>query len=55
MLHPGSVHEYKSYCVLRAPAGWMEGEYVLVDRNGAERTARVPRFDLQAEIPTDSH
>jgi ApaG protein len=49
MLHPGTVHEYKSYCVLRAPTGWMEGEYVLVDHGGEERSARIPRFDLRAE------
>jgi len=55
VLHPGSVHEYKSYCVLRSPTGWMEGEYTLVDRTGEERIARIPRFDLQAEIPMDSH
>ena len=55
MLHPGTVHEYKSYCVLRAPTGWMEGEYVLVDKGGAERTAQIPRFDLSAEPTTDPH
>jgi ApaG protein len=53
VLHPGTVHEYKSYCVLRAPTGWMEGEYVLRDRSGEERSARVPRFDLNAENATD--
>jgi ApaG protein len=51
-LHPGTVHEYKSYCVLRAPTGWMEGEYVLVDKTGAERTARIPRVDLSVEDPS---
>jgi ApaG protein len=53
VLHPGTVHEYQSYCVLRSPTGWMEGAYVLADRHGTERTARIPRFDLDAEIPTD--
>lgn len=46
LLHPGTVHEYKSYCVLRTPTGWMEGEYVLLDKGGTERGARIPRFDL---------
>jgi uncharacterized protein affecting Mg2+/Co2+ transport len=31
----------------------MEGEYVLRDRSGEERSARVPRFDLNAENATD--
>jgi ApaG protein len=48
-LHPGTVHEYKSYCVLPTPSGWMEGEYILVDKAGTERSARIPRFDLTAE------
>jgi ApaG protein len=53
ILHPGTVHEYKSYCVLHATTGWMEGEYVLVDKAGEERSARVPRFDLNADASTD--
>jgi ApaG protein len=55
ILHPGTVHEYKSYCVLKSPSGWMEGEYVLVSRDGTERTARIPRFELTAEVSTDPH
>lgn len=50
-LHPGTVHEYKSYCVLATPTGWMEGEYFLVDKAGTERGARIPRFDLHADDP----
>lgn len=55
ILHPGTVHEYKSYCVLRAPTGWMEGEYVLADKSGTERTAQIPRFDLNADPSTNPH
>ncbi|GIV95053.1 MAG: Co2+/Mg2+ efflux protein ApaG [Chloroflexus sp.] len=29
VLGPGDVHEYQSYCVLKSPRGWMEGEYFL--------------------------
>ena len=54
-LHPGTVHEYKSYCVLKSPTGWMEGEYILEAKDGTERTARIPRFDLSAEPSTDPH
>ncbi len=27
VLRPGGVHEYRSFCVLKSPQGYMEGQY----------------------------
>jgi ApaG protein len=48
-LPPGSVHEYQSYCVLKSPHGYMEGEYHFVRDNGTRFSAAIPRFVLDAE------
>ena len=46
LIGPGRVHEYQSFCVLKSPAGWMEGEYVFERADGSAFEARIPRFDL---------
>lgn len=45
-LLPGAIHEYGSFCVLKAPSGYMEGSYHFVRADGSEFDAVVPRFDL---------
>jgi ApaG protein len=47
-LDPGEVHEYESYCVLRAPRGHMEGYYEFVRPDRTTFRAEIPRFELQA-------
>lgn len=49
VLAPGDVHEYESYCVLKAPSGWMEGYYEFRRTDGSEFRAQIPRFDLKAD------
>ena len=51
LLSPGVGHEYKSYCVLRSPAGYMEGYYIFERPDGSRFKARVPRFSLSAYLP----
>jgi ApaG protein len=46
-LSPGEVHEYQSFCVLRSPAGHMEGFYELHRPNGSRFRAAIPRFQLR--------
>lgn len=53
-LMPGAVHEYGSFCVLKAPSGYMEGSYHFVRADGTEFDARVPRFDLQVGNTAES-
>ena len=53
-LMPGQVHEYRSFCVLKAPSGWMEGAYRFVRDDGTSFQAYIPRFTLAAEPRTDS-
>lgn len=53
-LLPGEVHEYRSFCVLKAPHGWMEGNYRFVREDGSGFRARIPRFDLDAEPRPDT-
>jgi ApaG protein len=45
-LEPGEVHEYESYCVLRAPSGYMEGYYEFVRPDDSTFKVDIPRFDL---------
>lgn len=47
-LQPGEVHEYRSYCVLKSPHGWMEGVYRFVRDDGSTFEAQIPRFTLAA-------
>jgi ApaG protein len=51
LLSPGGTHEYKSYCVLKSPAGYMEGHYTFERPDGSRFNARVPRFSLAAYLP----
>ncbi len=47
-LLPGQVHEYGSFCALKAPSGWMEGEYRFLRDDGSSFLAFIPRFTLAA-------
>lgn len=53
-LLPGQVHEYRSFCVLKAPTGWMEGAYRFVRDDGTSFQAYIPRFTLAAGPRKDS-
>ena len=53
-LLPGQVHEYRSFCVLKAPSGWMEGAYRFIRDDGSSFQAYIPRFTLAAEPQIDS-
>jgi ApaG protein len=53
-LMPSQVHEYRSFCVLKAPSGWMEGAYRFVRDDGTSFQAYIPRFTLAAEPRKDS-
>lgn len=50
LLEPGDAHEYSSYCVLRSPAGYMEGYYTFVRPDGREFRVEVPRFQLNGPL-----
>lgn len=50
VLAPGDSHEYRSYCVLRSPVGYMEGHYTFVRQNGEEFRVEVPRFHLSGPL-----
>jgi len=54
-LEPGGAHRYRSYCVLRSPAGYMEGYYTFQRPDGQRFRVDVPRFQLTAPLvgPTD--
>ena len=53
-LLPGQVHEYRSFCYLRSPSGWMEGSYRFVRDDGSSFLAMIPRFLLEAEPRADT-
>lgn len=53
-LLPGQVHEYRSFCVLKAPHGWMEGHYRFLREDDSGFRAVIPRFDLDAEPRPDA-
>jgi len=46
LLNPGESHEYRSYCVLRSPVGYMEGYYTFARLDGERFRVEVPRFNL---------
>lgn len=46
LLAAGGVHEYQSYCVLKSPAGSMEGHFTFIRADGTGFRAFIPRFDL---------
>ena len=50
ILEPGDSHEYRSFCVLRSPLGYMEGYYTFVRPDGSEFRVEVPRFRLQGPL-----
>lgn len=50
VLGPGESHEYRSYCVLRSPVGFMEGHYTFVRPNGEQFQVEVPRFHLNGPL-----
>lgn len=49
-LGPGDAHEYRSYCVLRSPAGYMEGYYTFARPTGERFRVEVPRFHLNGPL-----
>ncbi|HEX5388059.1 MAG TPA: Co2+/Mg2+ efflux protein ApaG [Gemmatimonadales bacterium] len=49
VIAPGRVHEYRSFCELKSPGGYMEGEYHFVRADGAGFDAAIPRFTLVAD------
>ncbi len=51
VLHPGDVHEYRSFCVLEGLSGHMEGFYHFRREDGSLFRARIPRFELR--VPRD--
>ena len=51
VLEPGDAHEYKSYCVLKSPVGYMEGHYTFERPDGSRFKVWVPRFSLAAFLP----
>lgn len=50
-LEPGATHEYQSFCVLSSPAGFMEGYYTFVRKDGTRFRVAIPRFQLEAPLP----
>ncbi len=53
-LMPGKVHEYRSFCVLKAPSGWMEGVFRFLRDDSTTFEAVIPRFTLVAEPRADT-
>jgi len=50
LLAPGDSHEYRSYCVLRSPVGYMEGYYTFARSDGQKFRVEVPRFHLNGPL-----
>lgn len=50
LLAPGDSHEYKSFCVLRSPVGYMEGYYTFARSDGSRFRVEVPRFHLSGPL-----
>ncbi len=50
VLEPGGSHQYQSYCVLRSPAGYMEGYYTFVRDGGEQFRVEIPRFQLNGPL-----
>jgi ApaG protein len=53
VIAPGRIHEYRSFCVLKSPNGYMEGQYRFVRPDGGNFEAQIPRFALAAEAATE--
>ncbi len=54
VLDPGDSHEYQSFCILHSPSGYMEGYYTFSDDQGNQFRVPIPRFSLQAPLPTEN-
>ena len=50
LLAPGETHEYRSYCVLESPVGYMEGYYTFARPDGQQFKVDVPRFHLNGPL-----
>ena len=48
VIEPGGSYDYVSGCPLGAPAGAMEGRYLMVSADGSSFAAEIPRFMLTA-------
>jgi uncharacterized protein affecting Mg2+/Co2+ transport len=49
VIAPGHIHEYQSFCVLKSPSGYMEGQYFFRRTDKSRFAADIPRFLLDAE------
>ena len=49
LVAPGGVYEYRSFCVLKGPRGWMAGWYRFERPDGSVFNAEIPRFELDAD------
>ncbi len=52
---PRGVHEYQSFCVLKSPGGWMEGQYFFERPAGSMFPAEIPRFHLAVDGSAEPH
>ncbi|MBI4541120.1 MAG: Co2+/Mg2+ efflux protein ApaG [Gemmatimonadetes bacterium] len=50
VLAPGGSHEYNSFCILKSPAGYMEGHYTFFRPDGTKFEVKIPRFELRAPL-----
>lgn len=48
VIDPGESYDYVSGCPLQTPAGSMHGSYGMIDADGEEFDAAIPRFPLLA-------
>lgn len=48
VVHPGGIHEYESFCILKSPRGSMEGAYRFERDDGTSFAAQIPKFLLDA-------
>jgi len=49
VIEPGEVFSYTSVCPLATPAGWMQGEYAMIDADtGAPFEIEIPAFALES-------
>ncbi|MDT8340815.1 MAG: Co2+/Mg2+ efflux protein ApaG [Longimicrobiales bacterium] len=51
-LAPGEAHAYESFCVLTSPSGYMQGHYVFQRPDGRRFRVAIPRFHLDAPLPS---
>ena len=48
VIDPGESYDYVSGCPLQTPSGSMEGSYGMIDADGEDFDAAIPRFPLLA-------